>query len=186
MRAWLLVLVNAIGCAQLLGIDETTSGNAVTDAGTDARRDAPLADARACTEGDARVTDPMTGACYSLFTTPHTRDEARTTCNALGGGAMLATVQTGGENQLLTTLIGQTSAFLGGNDELTEGAFKWDDGTDVVLTNWSTGEPNNGLGMFEEDCIVIHGTLAGKWDDRPCAPSAATVDGAYAFICERP
>jgi hypothetical protein len=184
MRAWLLVLVNAIGCAQLLGIDETTSGDGASDAGGDARRDGPTADARACTEGDARITDPMTGACYALFTTPRTRDEARTTCNAIGGGTMLASVQSGNENQLLTTLIGQTSAFLGGNDELTEGAFKWDDGTDVVLTNWNTGEPNNGLGMYEEDCIVIHGTFGGKWDDRPCAPGAA-IDGTYAFICER-
>ncbi len=186
MRAWCLVLVNAIGCAQLFGIDETTSLDGGGDARADARRDGSTVDARACTEGDTRVTDPMTGACYSLFTTARTRNEARTTCNAIGGGAMLASVQSATENQLITTLIGQSSAFLGGTDEVTEGTFKWDDGTDVVLTNWYTGEPNNGLGMFEEDCIVIHGTLAGKWDDRPCAPGAATVDGVYAFVCERP
>jgi hypothetical protein len=184
MRAWCLVLVLVAGCAQLFGIEETTSRDAGTDARGDARLDGAL-DAFVCVGGDARATDPMTGACYSLFTTPKTRDEARATCLALGGGTMLASVQSASENAVITTLIGQSSAFLGGNDEVTEGMFKWEDGTDVVLTNWNMGEPNNALGMFEEDCIVIHGTLAGKWDDRPCAPSAATIDGVYPFVCER-
>jgi hypothetical protein len=182
MRAWCLVVVNTIGCAQLFGIDETTSGDAGTDGTSDARPDSST-DASVCAGGDARVTDPVTGACYAFFTTPRPRNEARATCNALGG-ATLATVQSGNENQVIATLVGQNVAFLGGNDELSEGSFKWDDGSDVVLTNWNLGEPNNGMGMFEEDCIVLDGMLAGKWDDRPCAPGTL-IEGAYPFVCER-
>ena len=55
----------------------------------------------------------------------------------------------------------------------------------MVLTNWNTGEPNNGAGVYEEDCIVIHGMLAGKWDDRPCAPGGAAIEGVYPIVCER-
>ncbi|HEY5926824.1 MAG TPA: C-type lectin domain-containing protein [Kofleriaceae bacterium] len=187
MRAWCLVVVPAIGCAQLFGIDETTGPKAGIDSGVaiDARRDAPPSiDAAICEGGDARATDPMTGACYTYFAQPLGRTEARERCGSLGGGTMLATVQTAGENQLILSLIGMSTAFLGGNDELVEGSFKWDDGTDVVLANWNMGEPNNGTGLFEEDCIVIHGMFAGKWDDRPCA-SSPNIAGAYPFVCER-
>jgi hypothetical protein len=182
MRAWCLVVVHTIGCAQLFGIDETSSGDAGNGTPSDARRDGTV-DARPCAGGDGQITDPMTGACYTLFGAPKTRDEARASCSALG--AALATVQSANENQLIATLVGPAVAFLGGNDELAEGTFKWDDGSDIVLTNWNTGEPNNGMAMFEEDCIVVNGTLAGKWDDRPCAPVGTLIQGAYAFVCER-
>jgi len=188
MRRWCLGLVTSVGCAQLAGIENTSSREPIDDAPRlDARIDAaPPSDSKLpCAGGDARATDPMTGACYVLFTMPKTRNEARQVCAGLGAGTLLASVQTGTENQLITALLGQNSAFLGGTDEVTEGVFKWDDGTDVVLTNWYMGEPNNGTGLFEEDCIVIHGMYAGKWDDRPCAVGSGMVGGAYAFVCER-
>ena len=183
MRAWCLVAVCSTGCAQLAGIDETSARDAATDATVDARSDGTI-DAAVCAGGDARVTDPMTGACYTFFMAPQSRNDARATCSGLGSGTSLASVQSAAENQLLATLVGAGIAFVGGNDELTEGAFKWEDGSDVVLTNWNTGEPNNGAGTYEEDCIVINGALAGKWDDRPCAPGAG-IEGAYPFVCER-
>ena len=191
MRWWCLVCLHAIGCAQLFGIEQTTSpppqDGSIDGRPIDARKiDAPLDAPRVCAGGDARVSDPMTGACYMLFTGEKSRNDARTTCSGLGGGAMLASVQSNAESQLLIALIGQSSVFLGGSDELVEGSFKWEDGSAVVLTNWNTGEPNNGTGLLEEDCIVMHGMLAGKWDDRPCAPTSGTmVAGAYSFVCEQ-
>jgi hypothetical protein len=189
MRAWCLALLPTIGCAQLFGIEDTTShdaGGGGSDAPRiDARNDAPVDMKLPCMGGDTRTTDPMSGACYMLFTTPRSYAEARTVCGGLGGGALLASVQTANENQLITTLLGQGDAFLGGTDEQVEGTFRWEDGTAVVLTNWNTGEPNNGQGMYEEDCIVIHGSLAGKWDDRPCATNGSAVPGTYPFVCER-
>jgi Lectin C-type domain len=173
------------GCAQLFGLDETsaTSVDARIDARIDAAVDAPV-DALACAGGDAHVVDPMSGACYTFFTTPMTRDAARTVCTGLGAGTALASVQTANENTLIAGLIGTNVAFLGGTDEIVEGQFRWPDGSLVVLTNWNTGEPNNGAGMFEEDCIVMLGSVAGKWDDRPCAPGPVGT-GSYPFVCER-
>jgi hypothetical protein len=169
------------GCAQIFGLDATSQG-----APPDARRaDAPPpppADARACAGGDARSVDPATGACYVFFSAPMTRDAARTACQGLG--ARLASIQSASENTLIASLVGTSEAFIGGSDELIEGSFVWDDGTPVQLTNWNTGEPNNALGMFEEDCIVVLGSLAGVWDDRPCAPGPVGT-GAYPFVCER-
>jgi hypothetical protein len=179
-------MVLAGGCAQLFGLDETNAPATPNDAPTDVRPvDAPPDAARVCAGGDARVTDPGTGTCYVLFTAPATRNVARQMCLTLGANARLASVQTAAENQLIATLTGATDAFLGGNDEGAEGTFVWEDATAVVLTSWNTGEPNNALGMFEEDCIVMLGTVPGAWDDRPCAPGPVGT-GSYAYVCERP
>jgi len=176
-----LALVLLCGCAQVAGIERTSSAPDAAPA-VDAT-DAPI-DALSCTGGDARVTDPMTGACYLFFASPMTRPAARTVCQGLGPTTRLASIQSEAESTLVAGLIGMNEAFLGGTDEVLEGSFVWDDGTAVVLTNWNTGEPNNALGMFEEDCVVMIGALGGKWDDRPCAPPPVDT-GAYGFVCER-
>jgi hypothetical protein len=167
------------GCAQIFGLEATTKS------APDARAvDAPLpmVDANTCVGGDNRAVDPATGACYMFFSAPMTRNAARTACQGLG--AHLASIQSSSENALIASLIGAAVAFTGGTDEVVESTFRWDDGTPVQLTNWNTGEPNNGLGMFEEDCIVVLGSVGGKWDDRPCAPPPDGT-GAYTFVCER-
>jgi hypothetical protein len=186
MRALPLVLVTVIGCAQVAGLDEASGRDAATDGASDGMRDgAASADARVCAGGDARASDPATGACYMYFTTPQPRDAARATCAALDAGVVLASIQSANENALIAGLIGANLAFLGGNDEVAEGTFRWEDGSAVVLTNWNLNEPNNGLGMYEEDCIVMSGADAGKWDDRPCNATGLLVPGMYGFVCER-
>jgi hypothetical protein len=182
-RASLLLVLG--GCAQLFGID-VTSGDADDAPSIDApAQDAPI-DAVPCVGGDARVVDPGTGACYVLFNAPMTRNAARTVCQGLGAGTLLASIQSTAESTLITGLLGASSVFLGGSDDQLEGRFVWEDGTLVQLTNWNAGEPNNGMGAFEEDCIVMHGSLGGKWDDRPCAGMPAPgVPGTYSFVCER-
>jgi len=178
-----LALLALGGCAQLFGL-ETTSQLAPDAPQIDAPIQGP--DAQACVGGDTRSIDAATGACYVLFNTPMTRNAARTVCQGLGAGTRLASIQSASEATVITNLVGATpAAFLGGSDETLEGTFVWDDGSSVQLTQWNTGEPNNGAGMFEEDCIVILGaTLAGKWDDRPCAPGPVGT-GSYPFVCER-
>lgn len=171
------------GCAQLFGLDETSAPATPSDAPIDGRIvDAPSIDARVCAGGDARVTDPATGNCYMLFSAPATRDTARATCQSLGAG--LASVQSADENQVIANLTGAADAFLGGNDEAVENMFVWDDGSAVALTSWNTGEPNNAQGQFQEDCMVMLGTVPGKWDDKPCAPGPVGT-GMYAYVCER-
>ncbi len=167
------------GCAQIFGI-ETTSGT--SDARVDAANNVP--DAQACLGGDARSVDPGTGACYVFFATPMTRDAARTACQGLGATTRLASIQSASESAVITNLIGLNDALVGGSDELTEGTFVWDDGTPVLLTNWNTGEPNNAVGQFEEDCIVVLGSRGGVWNDAPCAPPPINL-GSYPFVCER-
>ncbi len=178
-------LLALAGCAQLAGIEGTSQSPTVDARPVDAKPpvDVPV-DARVCAGGDARSVDPATGHCYVFFMSPMTRNAARTACSGLGAGTHLASVQSAGESSLITALIGASEAFLGGSDEVTEGAYLWEDGTAVQLTRWNTGEPNNGQGMFEEDCIVALGSLGGVWDDRPCAPPPLNT-GAYAFVCER-
>jgi len=163
------------GCAQIFGI-ETTSGALVEDASPP--------DARLCLGGDARSVDPATGACYVFFATPMTRDAARTACRGLGANVRLASIQSASESAVITSLIGTNNVFVGGSDEQTEGTFVWDDGTAIQLTNWDTGEPNNGGGQFEEDCIEVVGSRNGLWNDIPCAPPPANL-GMYPFVCER-
>jgi len=172
------------GCAQIFGLEDT-SRRAPDARPVDAPVivDAPI-DAPACVGGDNRAVDPATGACYVFYAGPMTRNAARTVCQALGPGARLASVQSAAESTLITSLVGASVAFIGGSDELVETKFVWEDGSAVQLTRWNTGEPNNGLGMFEEDCIVVVGSLGGLWDDRPCAPGPVGT-GAYAFVCER-
>jgi hypothetical protein len=184
----LAIALLGAGCAQLFGIESTSNANTSQDAApADAKSiDAAPIDALPCTGGDARATDPATGACYVLFTTPATRNAARASCATLGANVKLASIQSTNENTIISNLVGVRDAFLGGNDEAVEGAFVWEDGTAIQLTNWNTGEPNNGMLMLEEDCIVMRNIdTAGKWDDRPCAPGPVGT-GSYAYVCERP
>lgn len=183
MRAGFLVgLLVAAGCGAELDEDGRPL-NQTTDASTqqiDAAV-APPIDARPCTGGSAAMQEPG-GQCFVLFPGPKTRANAELDCVALGGH--LASVKTAASNTIVAALVSATpSAFLGGNDLATEGAFVWPDGTPATYTNWRTGEPNNGNnGGYEEDCIVIQGLLAGVWDDRPCAPPPLNT-GSYAYVC---
>ena len=177
-----LALLALGGCAEIFGLDETT-----TRVSPDARDAAPTDAPRPCLGGDARSVDPVTGACYVFFASPSTRDVARTTCQALGATTRLASIQSASENTLIKNLSGTVDVFIGGSDEVTEGTFVWDDGTPFQLTNWNAGEPNNGgAAGFEEDCVVMLGASAiGAWNDVPCAPTAGTTLGSFAFVCER-
>ena len=178
---WPILAALALGgCAQLFEI-ETTTGT--PDARVDAANHRP--DAQPCLGGDARSVDPATGACYVFFATPMIRDDARIACRGLGVTARLASIQSVSESAVITSLIGLTDAFLGASDELTEGTFVWDDGMPVQLTNWDAGEPNNAVGQFEEDCIVMIGSRNGVWNDVPCAPTPISNLGTYPFVCER-
>jgi hypothetical protein len=171
------------GCAQLFDLDETSGPPADAgpprDVGTDVAPDA----ARACLGGDARTTDPGTGTCYVLFNTPLSHADASVMCLTLGSDVRLATVESSLENAIIATLVGTATAYLGGTDTGVEGIFAWGTGAALSYTNWQLGEPNNGAGTIEEDCIVIRGDLGGTWDDRPCAPPPIEV-GTAPFVCE--
>jgi hypothetical protein len=168
------------GCAQIFGLEATTGSS---DAGADAQN---LPDAQACVGGDGRSVDPETGHCYVFFATSMTRDAARSTCAGLGATTRLASIQSVSESAVITSLIGLNDTLIGGSDEVTEGTFVWDDGSPILLANWNPGEPNNAVGQFEEDCIVVLGSRSGLWNDVPCAPPPVpSALGMYPFVCER-
>ena len=81
------------GCAQIFGLDATSQSDARP---VDAPANDVSIDALACVGGDARSVDPATGACYVFYTAPMTRNAARTACQGLGAGTLLASIQSAG------------------------------------------------------------------------------------------
>jgi hypothetical protein len=189
MRARLAVMLGLVGCAQLAGIDQTSKGSPIDAPAVDMPPpiDMPV-DAPPCVGGDARIEDAATGACYIFFVAPLPQANAAAMCATLGAGTLLVSIQSDAENTLVQQLIGANLAFLGGNDIATESVFLWPDGSALTFLKFNAGEPNNGAGQVPggEDCLIMHGELAGVWDDRPCAPvGGIATPGAYSYVCER-
>lgn len=176
----MIALALLAGCGAELEEDAALDApGGPADAAVDAAVDAPI-DARPCVGGQARTTD-ADGTCWVFYTSPATWADAQAACVA--AGSQLAIIKTAQANQVVTSLIGAVDAFVGARDVAVEGTFVWGDGTALTYTNWRTGEPNNGNGTFEEDCLIVEGALGGSWDDRPCAPPP-TGTGAYAYVCQ--
>ena len=179
----------ALGLAVLAACHARVGGEGDPDAGGDGGRidDAVIdaaPDALPCTGGDAHAQDG--GACYEVFlATASTWAEARAACQVRGGD--LARIDSLAENNIITPLVGLIDgAWLGGSDVATEMQWVWPDGGGLTYNKWRTGEPNNGNGNFQEDCMILEGDNDGTWDDRPCAPDPlAGVPGEYPYVCER-
>jgi len=182
-----LVVVLFTGCVAEIGatqdaarpIDTSRGESGTPDAAIDGAPDAPP-DARICAGGDAHATD-ATGSCFMIFRTPKTRAAAQTDC--IVNGAQLAIITSTQTNTVVTTLALGIDAFIGATDVAAEGTYLWPDGTALTFTNFRAGEPNNGNGSFQEDCLIIEGARNGTWDDRPCAPPPVGT-GSYAYVCQ--
>ena len=68
------------------------------------------------------------------------------------------------------------SVWIGVNDQSTEGSSQAIDGTEQHFCNWGIGEPNNGDGEREEDCVEMKSSL--KWNDVLCSTPMP-------FVCEK-
>jgi hypothetical protein len=145
---------------------------------------APPPDARAlCIDGDLQREDPVTGACYMLFTTtPLGWVAARDACEALAPPAHLVSVTTAEEHGLAFEMIGARSVWMGASDRALEGEFRWVTGEPMLFTAWAPGEPNNGApSTTPENCAILlndDATRPGTWDDRACGSTRA-------YLCER-
>jgi hypothetical protein len=180
--AWVLIAFAA--CNADIGDPAVTDGGATASDAPIATPDAvplpdaaPPADAQPCVEGDARITDPLSGVCYIYFEPPVEWSAARDACLAINAHLVVSTTQA--ENDAFTPLAGQLDVWLGGNDINAEGQWLWISGESMLYTNWRTGEPNNaGMDQLGEDCMILEGDNGGLWDDRGCA-------NTYGYICER-
>ena len=173
----MLTLALAASCATGYGdgTQPDESGDNA-DQGADDGGPPPPPPPPACTEGAARTVDPVNQHCLILYTTPLTWEGADAACKAIGPTTHLAVIETEAENELVRSMLGTQLGWLGANDKVSEGTFYWVDSAMLGYTNWNPGEPSNSGG--NEDCAVIRGDLAGKWDDRPCAQM-------FTYVCER-
>lgn len=91
-------------------------------------------------------------------------NDAKATCANEGG--QLASPQNIVENtavQKLSTRY-KLAPFLGINDILIEGSFRYPNGELIGFSNWQDKEPNDDFGV--EDCVEMYDT--GKWNDKSC------------------
>jgi hypothetical protein len=151
----------------------------------DAAPDAAPPDATPFCSGTDQILNPADNHCLTLVRTNRNWVEAAAECGSRGVTTHLAQVTSSNENglvKLLGTSGGVGLAWLGGTDGQTEGAWFWvNDGRSFPpaaspffsFSNWNPGEPNNGNGSGEENCLAIQlsptSSLFGGWDDRVCS-----------------
>lgn len=69
---------------------------------------------------------------------------------------------------------GGAQAWFGLNDRVSEGSYRWVDGSFAAFSIWASGQPNNGSGGEEQDCVRVLGDFT--WNDTAC-------DALYPFYC---
>jgi len=139
--------------------------------------------ANACTLARGTL-EPDSSVCLIFVSTARVNWQAAV-LGCQTRGATLVSVQTLSRNDFLTSLIGTTTIWLGGNDPGTNpaaNAFVWPDQTavDLELPVWASGEPDAFADQF---CLVKTGEAAvppgpaAPWRDRPCSDFNA-------YVCE--
>lgn len=79
--------------------------------------------------------------------------------------------------------IKEDNAWIGYADEASERKFAWTDGSASDFVNWNSGQPDNGGGVKEEDCVVLFGE--GKWNDVPCDNPSTPVCAGQVFVAQQ-
>ena len=115
--------------------------------------------------------------CYRYL--PYGKGENYQYANFLGEckkvGGELARIDNAKQNAFVNSMVpsngnnGQ-SIVIGLNDRITEGEYKWADGTTPVYLNWDADQPDNWEDSKRkdgEDCITMRKSN-GKWNDVGC------------------
>ncbi|XP_070537336.1 C-type mannose receptor 2-like [Ptychodera flava] len=104
--------------------------------------------------------------------------EAETRCRKSGGH--LLSLENSNEQHFITgRLYGVNSPVLwiGANDRVEEGGWRWSDSTPFAYLNWAPGQPDNYFeGELGADCVQIVPT-SGQWHDHKC-------DQELGYICK--
>ncbi|XP_015204489.2 hepatic lectin-like [Lepisosteus oculatus] len=112
-------------------------------------------------------------ACYYFSLEKKTWEEAQRDCRSRQ--AHLVILQDEGEQSFVSGNSKDT-VWIGLNDTAKEGTWVWVDGTNLTVSFWHAGEPNNSGG--QENCVELLTTLA-KWNDLPCSM-------VRQYVCEKP
>jgi hypothetical protein len=103
---------------------------------------------------------------YVYFTGPKRMKWPQAQAYCQMKGANLASIHSQQENNFIQRKIcKKESCWIGYTDEVTEGQFKWVDGSAYTWDNWGKGEPNN---FRNEDYTALTGSnfkQVGKWND---------------------
>ncbi|GFS11092.1 mannose-binding protein C [Elysia marginata] len=102
--------------------------------------------------------------CYKLYEVRRNYSAAAADCASMSG--TLTTVKDKEEQEFVNSLKGSVDTiWVGLTDSITEGTFRWTDGTRASYTNWAAGEPND-LTSAGEHCVQM--LENGKWADKNC------------------
>ncbi|XP_070298271.1 CD209 antigen-like protein E [Salvelinus sp. IW2-2015] len=111
---------------------------------------------------------------YFLSTEKKTWEKSRQDC--LERGAVLVIIKSREEQTFVFNL--HLRAWIGLTDSVTEGTWKWVDGTTLTTGYWGTGQPDdNG----QEDCVEIYygqDDPVKTWNDDKCGTN-------HTWICEK-
>ncbi|XP_068778895.1 C-type lectin domain family 17, member A-like isoform X4 [Struthio camelus] len=113
------------------------------------------------------------GSCYYFSAVGRRWREAEGFCAA--HSAHLLIVNSAAEQDFVVRTAPQPRGYwLGLSDREKEGSWRWQDGTPLGLSFWSSGEPNGGRG---ENCATL--LPDGRWNDLAC-------ERPDYWVCERP
>jgi hypothetical protein len=127
----------------------------------------------------AREFTAGTSAYCLVGAAPATWEQAQRACSAAGGN--LAVIETAEENEAIARGVGVRpnlalgSLWIGLNDRVREGDFRWIGGEPVGRAAWRAGEPNN---AGDEDCVEWS-PADGQWNDLRCSAQLGS-------LCESP
>ncbi|KAM9398844.1 C-type lectin domain family 4 member E-like isoform 2-T2 [Salvelinus alpinus] len=117
---------------------------------------------------------------YFLSTETKTWKQSREDC--LERGSDLVIINSDKEQEFLFNL--KKRVWIGLTDSVTEGTWRWVDGTPLTTRYWSPNQPDNGGGKpeeyGEEDCAQIHKEQSPRksWNDISC-------DRKIYWVCEK-
>nr|XP_020508499.1 CD209 antigen-like [Labrus bergylta] len=112
--------------------------------------------------------------CYYLTAEKRNWTSSRDYCNT--EGADLVIINSRDEQVFVNGLLGSgEDTWIGLTDSVTEGTWRWVDGTLVTTTFWGVGQPNN-YQERDQDCVEFwQSATGGSWNDEICSATNVCV-----------